>query len=210
VLSANASGAYAKRFVKPAYRFSDELVFTRKNLSSMGALWRALSSTQRDDWATYAADPAQEKTDSLGHAYYLNGYQWFVSCNSQLIFLSLPDIQDAPVNAIPAMPTLNTLTITAPGTSSCEIDFDDASFGSDYAVFFLTLASGDSRLSVNRRNFRFANYCLPSMDPSPLDLGSIDALFGTVTAGQYWTCQGYRMNDEGRRSAAAYVSTVAV
>ena len=112
VYSANGSGTFVKSWHPPSNPQTPNQMEQRSYLSRMPALWSALTPTQRSDWADFAALAAQELTDSLGQAYYVSGWLWFVKCNIRLLRVGRTPIQDIPTIARPAAPTISNFWVT--------------------------------------------------------------------------------------------------
>ena len=106
IYSANKSGAYVRRWTGPINPRSGPQSIQRGNVGGMAAAWRALTSGQRADWDTYAGEPEQELTNPLGESYYASGWNWYVSCNTNLARVGRAPIEDAPTVAVPAAPTM--------------------------------------------------------------------------------------------------------
>jgi len=81
IFSANQAGPYIRR----RQNFQKRQTIPRQNaqlaLADFSTQWATITSGQRADWNTWAALAAQEKTDSLGNAYYISGFASFVMCN---------------------------------------------------------------------------------------------------------------------------------
>lgn len=110
IFSANASSAYVKNFRAPVNPRTTRQQIVRSYLPILTEAWRLLSSANKTAWDTWFADPAQERTNSLGEPYYLSGYQGFISYGSNRLQFGLA------LNT--AAPTLATPT----GTGSIELD----------------------------------------------------------------------------------------
>jgi hypothetical protein len=210
IFSANGAGPFVRRFNPPVARNTAPQAVSRQNFSSMGALWQALSTGQRLDWGSYAADPAQELINSLGQPYYLNGWQWFVSCNSNLALVGRSPITDAPVLGIPTQITCDNLIVTAPGSSGNQIDVDSGSIGDNDLVFSMMFTRGISNISPNLKNFKVVLGVKNADVVTTQDLGDLTVQFGNITAGTWWVCLMYTQSQEGRSSAFYPASVVAV
>ena len=209
IFSANASGPLVRRYAPPIARSTAIQITRRGVFSGMGNLWRDLSQTQRDDWNTYAAAAPQEKTDSLGNAFYLNGFQWFVSCNSNLELLGRSDIQAAPVIAVPTAPTIGALVIDAPGTSGNSQAITVASFGAHDLLLELNWTPNISRLVAIQKNFLFTIGVQNASLAASIDLLDLTPIFGTIGVGTYWISRVYAQTSEGRRSTYSQATDVA-
>lgn len=105
VYSANQSGAYCKPFSMPSRVLNSKTSYNESIFGTIPAVWRSLSDAQRADWATWAALPAQERTDSLGNPYYMTGWQAFLGVNMRGILTSGTPQYLAPTTPTPAAPT---------------------------------------------------------------------------------------------------------
>lgn len=210
VLSANASGPYAKNFAPAVRRETSAQLRARSSMASKGAPWRALTAAQRTAWFTYSQQPPQQKLDSLGNPYFLNGWQWYVSCNTLLDLAARPNIIAPPVLGVPGVATVGALTITSPGTAGNQLVITPASFGADDLILYLNFSRSDSAPVMSDRNFRFVLAVQNGSLASPINLGNLQPIFGTIQAGTYWEARVYRQSAEGRRGIFVTSSVVAV
>lgn len=81
-------------------------------MSANAAAWRALTSAQREGWASLGAN--MSRTDSLGQAYTLDGFQAFCSVNNNLDLAGDATVSDAPALVTPS--TILTVTPTLDAT----------------------------------------------------------------------------------------------
>lgn len=116
--SANASSLYAKAWARSSNPRSALQMAERSNLAQMPDLWRALSDAERADWRTFASDPAQELTNSLGEDYFASGFNWFSKCNIRLLRVGRSTITAIPTQARPAAPTISNFYISPAGTDT--------------------------------------------------------------------------------------------
>jgi len=107
--SANRAGPYAKEWAGPTNPRSSLQSKTRAQLGCLPTYWRALEQGERDGWDTWAADPAQEKTNSLGEAYYVSGFNQFLACNIRMLTTDHALQETAPVGAYPSTPSVPTV-----------------------------------------------------------------------------------------------------
>ncbi len=113
--SENHSGTYAKKWSMPSNPKTPRQTAERGYLARMPSLWNELTDDQRADWRSFAADPAQEKTNPLGESYYASGYNWFCQCNVSLIRVGRATIKPSPTQAQPAAPTINDFRVCVAG-----------------------------------------------------------------------------------------------
>lgn len=118
IYSANGATPYVKRYAFGPNPRTSRQQTERSNFAAYAAAWAALSSSDQGDWDTYAADPAQELTNSLGEAYYVSGFNWFVGLSTQLQRVGRAALDPAPSIAQPAAPAITELRITQSGSES--------------------------------------------------------------------------------------------
>lgn len=114
--SANAATPYAKLWAQGPKKNTPKQYVQRAFQSQMPLLWNDMTDVQRAAWRTFAADPDQELTNSLGEAYYASGFNWFCKCNVRLLRIGLPPRVPVPTIARPAAPTINDFRICKAGT----------------------------------------------------------------------------------------------
>lgn len=148
--SENGSGPYAKQWSAPVNPRTDGQAAERGFLSRMPALWAALTDAQRADWRTFAADPAQEKTNSLGEAYYASGYNWFCQCNVSLLRVGRATITTFPTQAQPAAPTIDDFRVCVAGSETDLCVGGVASASSFLPATPPAMAFDDNLADVNR------------------------------------------------------------
>lgn len=107
--SHNRFGSYTRNRVTPVNPNTTKQAAQRAILSSLSAMYRTLTSTQRAGWAALGAQ--MTRLDSLGQSYSLTGLQAFTSINRNLGTVGASYISAAPALASPT--TLLTLTLTA-------------------------------------------------------------------------------------------------
>ncbi len=200
--SANASGPYIMQWSQSSRPRTLPQSLQRGRLGQMGAAWAALSSAQRAAWDTYAADSAQELTNSLGEAYYASGYNWFCSCNTQLLNAGLSTISTAPSGGTPSAPTITGLTFEDDsGSVKAQVTYGASEFASDETiVIFASLVRGQGR-SVQYSGF-FLMAAEEDPGASPYDFSTAcEDKFGYPNDGDTLFVRVYRQSDEGRRSS---------
>lgn len=109
--SANKAGPYAKAWSRGSNPKTDFQTAQRRTLSTIPALWNALNGAEQLAWDTFAALPAQDRTNPLGETFSASGYNWFTICNTRLINMGRPPITATPIIARPASPTISTLQL---------------------------------------------------------------------------------------------------
>jgi hypothetical protein len=209
IFSANAAGPLVRRYSPPIARSTSPQVGRRAVFSFMGSLWRALTQPQRDAWNTYAIQPAQGKTDSLGNPYDLNGFQWFVSCNCNLTLTGRPYVTAPPVPPVPTTPIMGTLTITAPGTAGNSQGINVASFTTRDMVLELNWTRNQSRQVAVEKNYLFTIGVQNAALVASIDLGNLQSKFGVIGVGTFWISRVYKQDQSGRRGTYVTATDVA-
>jgi hypothetical protein len=207
VYSANGASPYIKSRRMPVRKLSEPQNFGRVLLASLPGAWRDITDQQRADWATWAALPAQARTNSLGVTYYLSGYQQYCACNLRLAWFLITPISDAPTAAKPDPPTTCTLDIyqASTGGSTLVIDedeYDDAMLILDLAFFVSPTALGSSHQykTVLREVY-------PVSSPLQLQTPAEDA-WGDLIVDQLCLARLYRIGDDGQASTSLDASTI--
>lgn len=203
VFSANASGPYMKHWARSPRKSSPRLNTVRSTISAHGAYWWSLSQAQRDAWNTWAALPAQEKTNPLGDPYYASGWNWFVALNQRLVQIGRTRISVYPTTSIPPTPTLTRVNIynTARGLFKWTYPADE--WDTYDFVGLVSLTAGVGR-SVGFTNSALAITLVQAPVGSTEELTyDLHDIFGQLIDGQRAFGWAYRQNTEGRRSAAA-------
>lgn len=132
--SANGSGPYVKQWAIPVNPGSSKQYRERGYQSRMPALWAALTEGQRDDWRSFAADPAQELTNSLGEAYYASGFNWYCKCNVRLLRTGRATVDDIPTQARPAAPMITDFRVCVAGSEDDQCVGGTPSGSADYGA----------------------------------------------------------------------------
>ena len=210
VFSANAAGPHVKRFQPPILKNTAAQVTRRTIFSGWASAWSGITGAQRAAWNAYALAAPQQKFDSLGNPYFLNGFQWFVSMNSNRNLVGRGQLSAAPVIAVPAAPTIGALVVTAPGAAGNSQAITVASFGATDMVIEMNWTRGNSRLIATEKNYMFVLGVQNGGLLAGTNLGNLSSIFGTLTAGTYWISRVYAQTTEGRRSTFATANIVAV
>lgn len=177
--SANLSGPYVRAWSQPPSNPSFLQNLERARISQWGEAWAGLTSAQRSDWDSYAADPAQELTNSLGEAYYLSGWLWFVKINERLNWAGQSQRSDAPTATRPINPgPITTYYWESGGSPAYRLDWTSGYFGSNAIVTAAVLQNRASRTNAD------GQYRLLAADYSP---GSDNQVFTTELANVWGT-----------------------
>lgn len=150
----NSSGSIAKLRNKtplnPSLSQSDQQVA----LSKLVALWSTLSQAYQDNWAALAA--AHTHFNAWGKETTLNGFQWFMSCNLNLISAGWDPISDAPSYS-PISPP-NDFTLSA---DADDFDINIASGwnpGDDKILIYATPPVRQTSVKLRRSLFLLDSY----------------------------------------------------
>lgn len=206
VFSANKAGPYAKVRTTPSNPRALNQQNQRATLSSMGAAWRDLSDSQRDDWDAYAADAAQELIDSMGEPYYASGFNWFVSINVNLTNIGRATRDDAPTTGTPATPTLSGATITDTSPDTGTITYPTNQWSGFDMIVDLCIAGSVGRMVAVDNKFRNVLRKQAPVGAASEQLTGITDAFGQIIEDQRFFIRAYRQSSQGRRSAPAVTS----
>lgn len=113
--SRNRFGQYVRNRATPVNPNTTFQATVRARQSASAAGWRALTSVQREGWASLGL--MMSRTDSLGQTYTLTGFQAYCSVNNVLAAMGNSLVSDAPALATPdslltSTPTLTTSTFS--------------------------------------------------------------------------------------------------
>jgi hypothetical protein len=109
--SRNRFGQYRRTRATPVNPNTTAQSSARARLSESATSWRGLTDAQRAGWTSLGEQ--MTRTDSLGQAYTLTGFQAFVSVNSVLLYSGGAALSAAP--ALSSPDALLTTTITSTG-----------------------------------------------------------------------------------------------
>jgi hypothetical protein len=201
--SANGTSRYARQWRSPRRHGTRLASKTRCVWSTHGTPWRDLTQSQRDDWAAYAADPAQALTNSLGETYYASAWNWFVTINQRLEWMERSTLSSPPSVAKPSAPTLSSVTLEASGggdTSAVNYPTDEFD-GYDLVLFGrLWLSQGASQ----RTGGFYLILATQSPGASSTNVQSqLESVFGTIPEGARLFVQLSRQDEYGQRSTPA-------
>lgn len=208
--SENAGGPYAKLWTRGRRKQSNPVTQNRGIWSQWAQAWRSLSSAQRSGWDTYAAAAPQQLTNSLGINYFASGFNWFVRINQHLASLGRGQRDTAPTASRPAAPSLSSLTITSPGTSSNSVTFPASEFDGFDGLWTLQLGIGAGSAVPSDRSFLIVEAVQSYTTEASQDLGDLTVFFGDIPQDRRVWLRGYRQDDQGQRSAAAQLLTEVV
>jgi hypothetical protein len=201
VFSQNQSGQFCRAWSRGANPRSPTQQPTRLNLATLPAEWRALSQAQRDAWDTYAADPAQEKTDVFGDAYYVSGWNWYCTVAQWRATVGQSSASAPPTASAPAAPTITALTVDEDPADTSSITFSGTPFSADYGVVYLAFAAANSPTAMPVARRRVALTAGPSSGASTFDFSDLQSIFGALQEGMTVWAWAYTQTTDGRRGA---------
>lgn len=138
----NANGAIAKSKNTQKFSLSNRQNISSSNLSHVSSLWSTIGNANQSSWNSFAS--LHSRTDFYGRVKNLSGFQWFCSCNLNLISINEPVISIAPTYISPA---ILTNPIIAPSGTAIGFHADVAAPPSGYAlVGFVTPPTSSSSL----------------------------------------------------------------
>lgn len=206
IYSANKAGPYARTWSRGASASSAAQSSTRALLSEQAATWRTIDAGDRADWDTWAADPAQALTNALGETYYLSGFLWYVRMSRWLQTCGRAPLTTAPVDVVPAAPTILTLTVSVGATPS-QITYAAGEFNPDYdAVIELMIAQSVGAMISPLQPVLIKAAQIPAGTSITITT-EIAARFGTPAISQKAFARVYRQSLEGYRSAPYWIAS---
>lgn len=206
--SANGTGAYVKPWSRPPRTTSVYQAIQRRNLAALSAEWRGITATQRSDWDTWAALPAQEQTDVFGDAYYLTGFLWFVKYNLWRIKVALAVRADAPTDPKPAAPAIVSVIATTTPSDRVAVTFATSTFDLDYGVVRLTRRPTSTNVTPFRNPPLWAAFLHTTDTEFTLTFLS-STVYGAVVPGTTYIVELAHQIAQGYRSAYSVGSVVA-
>jgi hypothetical protein len=140
--SGNVARLKSKKPLNPNQEQSDNNVV----FAQLVALWPTLSQGNKDTWDALAA--AHDHTTPWGETKTLNGFQWFMSCNRNLLLAGESIIETAPSWSSVSPPNVFTLAAT-----SDHLTINIAAgwnYGPEYIFLYMTTPLRHSSLKLRR------------------------------------------------------------
>lgn len=205
--SANKAGPHAKIWTRGANPRTTNQARQRNNQSTCAAAWRSITGAQQTAWDTYAAAAPQQLFNSLGIGYFISGFAWFCSMNSNLLRAGAAINAPAPVLAIPAAPTVTSFVFRATATAGASVirtNVADVNKAMLKAGFFALYNSIGRRVTVTRTPLMAIKQVIigGASDGQWQFKTESEAKYGTTFVGQQGFFFMYNQNAEGRRSVA--------
>lgn len=144
----NASGPIVKLRSRPLVNPSPDQSTYQTNMSTLVAYWPTLSQANKDLWDAFAV--AHDHTTPWGESKTLSGYQWFLSCNLNILRVEQSIISAPPVWEAFSPPDTFTLTATA---TYLRCNWSPAYDPSGVLELYLTLPLRQSSLKLRRSLF---------------------------------------------------------
>jgi hypothetical protein len=104
----NGSGNIARLKPNMPMIASHNQALQQSKLNSLVAIWPTLTLVQKNSWINFAI--AHPHINEFDESKIVNGFQWFMSCNLNLLQVSEAVIVTAPAYAPPAAPAVFTVT----------------------------------------------------------------------------------------------------
>lgn len=211
VFSANKSGPYVKAWSRGSNPASPDQTAHRAVITEFSQAWSDLTDTQKNNWATYSALPAQLLTSPLGEDYAISGFNWYVALNQNLRSSSEGAISDAPVLGTPDTPIIETVTFrNTPSATNSAVKLTAASpdLADFHAVKALVVNSVGRTAQASVRPHMITE--VPSVGGRFLIFqDELEARFGTIQSDQKLFVTVRTQNSEGRRGPLASGDAIA-
>ncbi|HUX31969.1 MAG TPA: hypothetical protein VMV78_15295 [Thiobacillus sp.] len=196
IFSANKSGPYARGWARGSNPRSSAQTATRARLVDASQAWQSLTDQQRTDWDTWAADPAQEKTNPLGEPYYLSGFQWFAALSANRLRADLAINNPAPTLPANPAPTINSLAVDISAAEAI-FTYPEGDFFLAYPHITAALAATQTPISISGPRRTILLPLGGALDTESNIYPDVLALFGTLNANQRLLLQIRSQNPEG-------------
>jgi hypothetical protein len=210
VFSANKSGAYARSWAKGANPQTQLQQRPRSTLTVLALRWATLSQAFRDTWITYAAQPGQELTNSLGETYFATGFNWYTALNIHRDNFGLSPDDEIADPAPPAIVTPSAISVNATPINSAEITYPVIIAAGNDASFFAQLISSRGRLVASNRAYVLVHTIERANPTMFVTITNLDDFFGPITTSQSIWIRTYEQGRQGRRNAGAVIAGEAV
>jgi len=177
----------------------------RMIMGQLPAFWRALSSAQKLAWCTWAALPAQARTNSLGVTYYPSGWNQFYLVNARLIAAARSYSTSVPTSAVPAAPSLTALNAYTGASNDTEITFAGTPFAGVDLIISGAIHSGEG---VQAKTHNLLKIITDDRNPSsPFSFQSeCEDAFGNLSVGTHLFVGVSVQTTDGQRSSGTYLN----
>jgi hypothetical protein len=198
--SNSPSGPIAKSWTPSSMPYTPKQTSQQAQIASLVAPWNALSPTAQTDWSTFGLTPPETDTNSLGHQYFLSGFQWFIRVNVRNSLAGEARLDAPPIGGVVTPPSGVTIAAAAGPPATVEITFDAAPFlAAPYAVVYVKFAR---RTGIRKPHSAFYQAALTDVSGSTsLDISApILLLFGNIQTGDSLWLRLRCQTTEGLRS----------
>jgi hypothetical protein len=192
--SRNAFGQYRRTRATPVNPASTFQQAVRARLSGNAAAWKSLTSTQREGWHSLGSQIV--RTDTLGQAYTLNGFQAYCLVNGNNLAAGNAAVADAPAYDLPDPIATVTPTLT---TASFSVAWTVTPLGAAERIFISCSPQRSAGRSFEGDYRLISVGAAASASPSNI-LAAYQGRFGTPSLGQ-------RIFIAVQRYAAGFLST---
>lgn len=201
IFSANQGGPYARGWSKGANPESTLQTNQRGRFTALAAAWRDLTQLERDDWILYAADPAQELTNSLAETYFASGFNWYIRINDHLEAAGEARRDDAPTLVRPVAPIYGSFVqlFTTGAASNTRIRLSGASPNPTFNHVVEARITGQGRTAI-AAGFKFQIIAVPDAGLRIFFQNQIETTFGTIVLLQRMFCNTRSQDSQGQRS----------
>lgn len=200
--SGNKSGPYAKAWSQSSNPQTTFQQGQRRSIAEIPSLWRALTAGQMAAWDTFAALPAQDRTNSLGETFSASGFNWFTITNTRLINMGRTPNVAVPVIARPAAPTITQVQLPFLPGQTAYVLYISNNFGATLDLVLDVTVSISTGLQNQPRTFK---QLMLNQSPPLEQQGFVSPYLERISL-QDTTYKGffqlYRQTEEGIRSAA--------
>ena len=208
--SANKSGPLVRAWSKGSNPRTSFQTGQRSTIATIPALWTALTPAEQAAWDTFAALPAQDRTNRLGETFSASGFNWFTLINTRLLNIGRASRTAVPTQAVPAAPTISSLQLPFTTGQTAKIVYPSGTFDPDFdQIIELNIA-----LSIGRQ-VAASHFLTMLQDQNPPDQDNVFLIPYLAR----WNLDGpnikgfaqvYRQTTDGQRSAptgASFIST---
>lgn len=205
--SGNASGRYLKLKGTGPRTSSVNQRGVRSRWVQATGRWFDLSDSLRGDWNAFAADAAQVRFDVFGDAFFLPGISWYRMVNLWLSSVGRGMTNAVPTSSKPAIPTINTFSVTVGSSDVAEIAYTSGEFSGYDMVIKCGIRGIDTRLTQVASPLLVFTTTSPgatSQDFWP----ELEQAFGTIQAGWRVVAEVYRQSTDGYRGESYQISAV--
>lgn len=201
--SHNRGGPYLRARTVPTDPASGFQVVMRTILGNLATAWQTLTLTQREAWATYAANVPT--TNRLGDTVYLTAQQMYVRNNAARVQAGLARIDDGPV--VYALDSLSPVAIAASAAAdelSVAFEVTDEWVGEDGAGLLL-YGSRQKSDTINffKGPYRFTAIILGDLALPPTSPSVEDSVF-SLTEDNFQFSRVLSVRADGRISPSQF------